>query len=129
MANIQRQTDISTEKTEKQRIGMPEAAVLLLFATIFDILSLIPIVNDVIVIVGQGCMALFFFFMGVSVFSGPKRCAAYLITIVVEAIPAISIFPTFILETIIIIAITRTEDKSGVNISSMASGKLPIPKI
>ena len=127
--SLQQQADTTVEKSRKQRIEMPEMAVLLFFATIFDIFSLIPIVNDVIVLVGQGLMALFFLLMGVSVFSGPKRCAAYLITIIVEAIPAISMFPTFILETIIIIAITRTEDKSGVNISSVVYGKFPIPRV
>lgn len=114
MTDIEIEKDIKDAPEKKSftnMIGMPEAAVLLFFATIFDVLSLIPIANVTIVFVGQGLMVLFFFFMGVNVFSGPKRIAAYLISTIIEAIPAISMFPSFILETIIIIAVTRAENK------------------
>jgi hypothetical protein len=113
-------------KKKKGRLGGPEIAVLIFFALIFDLLSLIPIVNDVVVIVGQALMALFFFIHGVNVFS-KKNIIQYLAGWVVEAIPAISIFPTFILETIIIIAVTKFEDKTGIEVSTNPADKLKAP--
>lgn len=101
-------------KKKKQRIGAVEIPVLLFFAVIFDILSLIPYVNVGVVIVSQSLIALFFYIHGVNVLS-KKRALPYIIAWISEAIPIISMFPAITLETIIIIALTRIEDRTGID--------------
>lgn len=108
-------TEQKQKKSKKNRIGTSEAATLLFFAALCDLFSIIPVVNDVLVFLGQGLIALFFFIHGVNIFS-KKKVVPYVIASITEAIPAISAFPTFLLETIIIIVITRIEDKKGIKI-------------
>ncbi len=123
------------EQKKKRRIKNSEAAILLLMALIFDVLSLIPGANLVVVIVAQGLIALFFFLHGVNVFSGGyKKLVPYLVATLAEAIPFLSMIPMITFETLIIIAVSRTEDKVGVKItpesaSKLANKGLPTPPV
>ncbi len=111
-------------KSKEPRIGAAEIAVLLFFAVFMDILSLIPIANDVVDIVAQSLIAVFFFVNGVNIFTGGyKKLVPYIVGWIVEAIPVVSVFPTITIETIIIIIISRIEDRTGIS-SSSASEKL-----
>lgn len=110
------------KKPTKNRLGNSEAILLLAFAVVCDLLSLIPGINILVMIVGQGLIALFFSMHGVSVFS-KKRGVTYTAASVVEFIPVLSMLPALTLEVLIMVAITRTEDKIGIKIpgSSAAS--------
>jgi hypothetical protein len=103
------------EKPEKKhRIGNGEIVMLLVFALIFDLISLIPFVNIAVVIVAQSLMALFFSMHGVNVLS-KRRAIPYILGWIIEIIPAISAIPAITIETIIMIVLTRIEDKTGID--------------
>jgi hypothetical protein len=101
--------------SKKNRIGNSEIILLVVFALIFDIISLIPFLNFVTVIVAQGLMAFFFSIHGVNVLS-KKRAIPYVLGWIIEFIPAISVIPAITLETIIIIVMVRFEDKTGISV-------------
>ena len=103
------------KKPTKNRLGNSEAILLVCFAIVCDLLSLIPGINVIVVIISQGLIALFFSMHGVSVLS-KKRGVTYAAASIVEFIPVISIIPALTLEVLIMVAITRAEDKAGIKI-------------
>ncbi|HEY0907747.1 MAG TPA: hypothetical protein VGE35_00150 [Candidatus Paceibacterota bacterium] len=120
------------KKKKKRRINNGEATVLILMAIIFDVLSLWPAINVVVVVIAQAFTALFFLLNRVNIFSGGyKKLVPYLIACVAEAIPFVSIVPMITVETIVIIGISRAEDKAGISvtpgIASKITGGSPTP--
>ena len=94
----------------KYRIGQFEAASLVTFAAVFDALSVIPGAGLITTPIAQGGLALFFFMSGVNVFGG-KTVLPFLGTSFIELFPVLDAFPTLIVETVFIIAMSRIEDR------------------
>jgi hypothetical protein len=93
------------------RIDDQDGTSILIMAGFFDLLSVIPGVNDIVVLVAQFLFfVIFTFFHGVSVV-GKKTWIWYLVAWVVELIPFLSIFPTLTLMAFRMIAISRVEDR------------------
>lgn len=107
--------DEQAPKEKKNRIGNSELFMLIPFAVVFDLLSLIPGVNVVVVVIAQFLLALFFRIHKVNVLS-KKRLVTFIIATIAEAIPVLSILPALTIETIIMVAITRAEDKTGIQV-------------
>lgn len=108
---------MNEEKPKTKRLGMGESILIVVFALVFDLLSLIPFLNIVVVLVAQGLLALFFFLHGISVFS-KKKAVTFTIGTVVELIPFLSMLPALTAQTIAIIILTNIEDKTGLSVPS-----------
>lgn len=107
-------------KNNGYRIDAASAPTLMIFAGLFDMLSLIPFVNVFSSIIGHTLLVLFFRMRGVNIFS--KRLTAIAVTaIVVEVVPILSILPMFIVGTAIIIHLSRKEDKKNMEKEATAS--------
>jgi hypothetical protein len=89
-----------------KRISNGFIMVLILFAIIFDVLSFVPILNVVVVAVGQFVMACLFYLAGVNVFKN-KPAVLYVLTTIVEFVPAAAVLPFFLVQTLAIIALSR----------------------
>ena len=102
----------TTKETPKvrYRIDDADAAPILLMAGLFDIISVIPLANDVNVFIAQPVLAIAFLAKGVNPL-GPKNWVWFLIGWLIELIPGFSIFPTIVIESFRWIAISRVEDR------------------
>jgi hypothetical protein len=89
-----------------KRISNGFIILLIISAIFFDALSFVPILNAVVVVVGQFVMACLFFLAGVNIFKN-KPAIMYVLTTIVEFIPAASALPFFLVETLAIIALAR----------------------
>jgi len=94
----------------RYRIDDSAAFSLFMMAGFFDLLSPIPIVNDIIVLVAQPLFFIFFMMLGVPPI-GPRTWIWYVAAWVVELIPLLSILPMFVLLVFRFTAISRLEDK------------------
>ncbi len=90
----------------QRRINKGFIIVLILFAIIFDALSFVPILNSIVVVAGQFVMACLFYLAGVNIFKN-KPAVLYILTTIVEFIPAAASLPFFLVETLAIIALSR----------------------
>lgn len=105
------------QKKEEHRISGPTAVSMVGTAILFDLASLIPIVNIVIVPAGLLAFWMWFQMHGVSIgFTSPKRLATMSLTGLAEIIPAISMIPSWTAGVMITILLTTIEDKTGVKI-------------
>lgn len=80
--------------------------ILIAAAIFFDLLSFVPILNVVVVAVGQFVMACLFFLAGVNIFKN-KPAILYVLTTIVEFVPAAASLPFFLVETLAIIGLNR----------------------
>jgi hypothetical protein len=95
----------------RYRVHDGAGTAVLIFAVFFDLLSVIPGVNDVIVFISQTFFfVIFTFFLGVPVV-GKKTWIWYFAAWVIELIPFISILPATTLMVFRFIAISRIEDR------------------
>jgi hypothetical protein len=90
----------------QKRISKGFILVLILFAIIFDVLSFVPILNSIVVVIGQFVMACLFYLAGVNIFKN-KPAVMYVLTTIIEFMPAASALPFFLVETLAIIALSR----------------------
>jgi len=89
-----------------RKISNRSALILIAFAAFFDALSFVPLLNEIVVVIGQFTMACLFFLAGVNVFKN-KQAVMYVLTTVVEFIPAASALPFFLVQTIAIIGLSK----------------------
>lgn len=106
------------------RISETTAFLMIGTASLFDLLSAVPIVNWVVIIFANMTFALWFLIKGVGLIS-PKKLAAPAIATLVEIIPAISSIPAIILAVLISIALVRVED-AGIDLPTPGAIKKPI---
>jgi hypothetical protein len=103
---------------KKHQISNLAVVTLTMLATVSDLLSLIPFVGDFVGPIFWVGASVYFWKSGMGFVNG-KRLATGAISLVAEMIPAIQEFPTIVAGMIIIIVMTRFEDKTGI--------KLPTP--
>ena len=92
------------------RIGDAVGAVLFIFAGMFDLISLVPLLNILSDILGECFFAIAFTLLRVPPF-GKKTWLWYVATWIVELIPIASWMPMFIIMVFRFIAISRLEDR------------------
>ena len=102
------QGDTPTPKVH-YRIDTSEFAILMLFAGFFDLLSIFPVVNDLIAPIANFILSGIFFLNGVSVFER-KYFLTFLLTSIVEYIPFLSILPMFMAQVYYITVFSRAAD-------------------
>ena len=106
-------------KDVEYRIKGTDMAPILLMAGFFDLISLFPL--PIAAIFGQFVMTIIWFLHGITPW-GRKKWIWYLMTLLLEFIPLVSIVPMFLLGASRMIAITRTEDelaKRGIDAEKM----------
>lgn len=82
------------------------AVVLVIVAVFFDILSFVPVIDGASVVIGQFVLACLFYFAGVNIFKD-RPAVLYAVATLVELIPYAGMLPMFIVETLLIITISR----------------------
>lgn len=109
----------------KHKIGWVFTAIFGYITLILDIITIvIPGAGDVIGPIYWPIMALIFWMKGLGFLNG-KRLAAGSISLVAELIPAVQALPTLFAGFLFIVFTTRIEEKTGISITSMMSGKKP----
>lgn len=98
----------------KKRIDNITAAAMITIAIIFDLFSLIPIVNIITTIAAWFIFITWFYMKGVG-FINPKRFATAATSIIVELIPFLSMLPGLTLAIIVTIFMLRNEDRQKQN--------------
>ncbi|MBA3551212.1 hypothetical protein H0W32_03330 [Patescibacteria group bacterium] len=96
--------------TPRNRISQKQAVALIIVALIFDILSLIPVVNWIVWILNWLTFPLWFKLHGVSYIHG-KRLALAGLSSIIEIIPFLSILPGYTVSMILMVRNVRHEDK------------------
>lgn len=107
---------------KKHRIGIIAIVVLLATALIADLLCLIPIVGDILGPIYWIIASVYFWRAGIG-FNAP-RVAASVISTVAELIPGIQELPSIIVCMLVIVVMTRVEDKTGISLQNGLAGAL-----
>ena len=102
----QPQTQTASVQAAEKAMSSRAAFGLIAAALFFDACSVLPLVNGVVVVVGQLTMAWLFSRAGVNLFQG-RPAVAYIVTTIIEALPAASVMPLFTVETVAIIIWSR----------------------
>ena len=111
------------DENKKKRIGNIASAVLIIAALIADLFSLIPFVGDFVGPIFWIGASVYFWKSGLGLVNG-RRLATSVISMVAELIPGVQEFPTIVAGMIIIVAMTRVEDKTGISLNPAKGGKL-----
>ncbi len=111
-------------ENKKYRIGLWGSIIFIVAAILFDVLTLIPLV---------GSFLGWIFWIGASIYlwktkhglANWKTLVPKILSVVGELIPGIQSLPTIITATIIIIVISRMEDKTGIKLMPTPNKKIP----
>jgi hypothetical protein len=98
-----------------QRINSLNAGLLILAAIIFDLLSIIPLINVITAFVAWLIFGVWFYLLGVG-FMNPKRFATIAVSLIIGVIPVLSVLPELTVAIIAIIIMVKSEDKFGLKI-------------
>ncbi len=103
---------------KEPRINSTQAALLVGTAVVFDLVSLIPAIGQAIATVGSAVVfCIWFLILHVPLIS-PKKLLTWSLAYLVELVPVLSALPGITTGVILMIAITRTEDRLGVQVLS-----------
>ena len=113
------------EQQKKHRIGWFAILVLVFLALVCDLLGLIPFVKDFLGTIFWICASIYFWMIGMGIFNG-RKLAVMAISWIASLIPVIQEIPLeLVVGIIVIIAITRVEEKTGLSLTSgLLSGEL-----
>ncbi len=112
------------EDKPQSRIDNITAGFMIAVAIIFDLLSLIPFVNIVVDVAAVLLYGIWFAIKGVG-FINPRRFATMMVTVIIEAIPAISFLPGFTIAIIVTILMIKSEDRLGISLPGVGGKKMP----
>ena len=110
------------ENNKKHRMGIGTLIVLGGIALVLDLVGLIPGAEDVVGTIFWGVAAIYFWIAGMGVFNG-RRLATMLSSWIIGLIPFLQWLPQLTLGIVAIFFMLRTEEKTGMPISSIAGGK------
>lgn len=101
-----------------QRIDNITAGLMITVAVVFDLISLIPVVNIISAVAATLIFGLWFLLLGIG-FANPKRIATWATGLLVEAIPFLSILPGLTIAVAVTIFMIKLEDKTGLKIPAV----------
>ncbi len=110
------------EESKRYRITNIAAIVLVISAFIADTFTIIPFVGDFVGPIFWVLASLFFWKNGLGLLQG-KRGITTVISTIMELIPGVQELPAILVGILIIITTSRIEDKTGISMSSVTSGK------
>ncbi len=105
-----------TDKGTNYRLKNTAVVGLLFFATVADIVTLIPIAGDIVAPVFWVLVSIYLYFKGHGILNA-RRLATSLISMATELIPVIQEFPLLIVGIAVVIVLSRLEDKTGIKAS------------
>src|SRR3989344_8145845 len=103
------------EQNKKHRIGILAIVILVLISGLADATTLIPLVGDFVGPVFWVFMTYYFYKTKHGLLNW-KNLAPSIVSFVAEFIPVVQEFPTIIGATIVIIFVSRLEDKTGISL-------------
>lgn len=106
-----RQVKNPESNAPKFRIDNGTAFLMIGIALIYDLISLIPFVNDFSEIFAALHFWLWFQLRGVSIFKSKNILAVQIVTVIIEFIPIVSMLPAVAFATWRTITISKVEDK------------------
>ena len=106
------------EPAKRQRINSVTTIFMVTTAIIFDLISLIPIVNIVSELVAYVVFGVWFYLLGVG-FMNPKRFATAAVSAVIGFIPFVSMLPELTIAVVVVIFMVKSEDKLGIKLPSL----------
>lgn len=106
----EKESNSPQKRTVQYRIDDADASSIIVMAILFDLISVVPIANDVSVFIAQPILYLAFRLRNVDPL-GRRNWVWFLAGWIVELIPGISILPMIVIESLRWIAISRIEDK------------------
>ncbi|HEY9583862.1 MAG TPA: hypothetical protein VJI66_02790 [Candidatus Paceibacterota bacterium] len=106
-------------KKVNYRIGALAIVLLVALAGIFDLLSLIPFVGDIVGPIFWIIASIYFWKAGLGLVNG-KRLATAAISLIAELIPAVQELPMILAGIVAIIIMTRIEDKTGISLNPLS---------
>lgn len=111
----------NTEKKPEYRISNTVGVGMLAVAVIYDLLSLIPVVTYIVIPLAWLHFWLWFQLHGVNIgFADPKKLLTMGGVSLIEIIPGVgNISPTWVLGIGLQLFLVRTEDKTGISVSSV----------
>ncbi len=95
-------------------------------AAFADLTTLVPFVGDFVGPVFWGLTTVYLWKKGLGLVNG-KRLAAEGISFIAELIPGVQEFPTILLASIAIVAMSRIEDKTGIKIPTKGASRARSP--
>lgn len=108
------------EQKKKYRIGFGMVFILIMMAGVADIVSLIPFVGTLVGPTFWVVMSWYLWKTGHGLLNW-KTIIPEGISVVAEIIPVIQELPTIIVATIVIVVISRVEDKTGISLANPLS--------
>ena len=104
---------------KKSRISLASMIFMPTLALVFDLFSLIPLVNLIVAPIVWIIFTIWLFLEGVNPFSG-RRAAVAIGSFIIGLIPVLSMLPEITVGIVSIIFMVKSEDTLGI--------KLPVPK-
>ncbi len=112
----------------KYRLSTSTSIILVIFATIADLISLIPFAGDIVGWLFWSIMAVVFWKLGLGLINY-RRFLPLIMSTVAEFIPFIQEFPTIMAGMIAVIILSRIEDKTGIKmLPSKGKGGVRMPQ-
>jgi len=119
-----RQNINQTAKIKKEpRVSAVSATLMICTAIIFDLVSLIPLINIITGALALLTFGMWFIIKDVSLVS-PSRLTTGLLAGIIEVYPVLSMLPATTIGVIIVIISSRFEDKTGVKVPLSAKPKV-----
>ncbi len=113
-STVVEEENLGPEKTH-YRIKIWVFLLMLIVATILDLISIIPAANEVTLIIAGILFPIWWWFLGLGLVDF-KKILSYAITIGVEVIPGLSALPGILFSVIAVFIMSRTEDKLGITL-------------
>ena len=108
---------------KKHKIGNIAAFIFIAIAGIFDLFTLIPVIGDFLGPIFWVGASLYFWKSGLGFVNG-RRLATSAISMIAEMIPGVQELPAILAGIVIVITMTRFEEKTGISVSSITGGKV-----
>lgn len=110
------------KKSREPRISDIGATKMIATGVLFDLIALIPIVGGYSAeIIGGMTFFLWFLILGLPLMS-PKTLANWALNLIVGETATAGVWPGFTIGAILTVIMTRTEDKTGLDVMSLAKG-------
>lgn len=103
------------EEEKKNRIGSGIILILIILAGMVDLINLIPIVGGLVSTGYWIVLSYYLWKTGHGLFNW-KVAVPEIISVVVEWVPMVSFLPSVMAGTLAIVAISRFQDKTGINL-------------
>lgn len=104
---------------------MGASIVLVIFALLFDAISLIPLLANITGIIFWVIVGIYLWMKGLGILNG-RRLAVTAVSFVAEMIPGVQALPMLLAGTIALLFIIRAEDKTGLSlVKPMSKGVTP----